>query len=81
MPSVLANLEAYYAYLEQDPGCNQKAMTYVRSQIQNLRRTSSTKSGCTEPGATDESVDLGSPSGRMRSRCCSARLPVSISTG
>ena len=80
MPSILENLEAYYAYLQQDPECNERAKTYVKSQIR-LRRTSSTKSGSTEPGAMDESMDLGSPSGRTRSRRWSARLPVNISTG
>ena len=41
LEQLLASMCNYNAYLEQDPGANQKAMAYVRTQIDGL-------AGCSE---------------------------------
>ena len=66
MRIALENLEEYCRYLQQDPEFNERAKTYVKSQIQSLRSTNGPKSSCTELGATEESRDRGYRSGRMR---------------
>ena len=63
MPTILQNLEAYFTYLEQDQTCNEQAKTHVQCQIQRLRRTSWTRSSCTESGEMDESEGTGSKCG------------------